>query len=67
MFSGLTGVKSKKAQTAAFEQAYDARLNDADGVFLRGLKEPHSGPLFYWKNRDLIQGSHRLVGMMLLG
>ena len=71
MLSGLAHVRRalqrKKAQAAAFEQTYDARLNDADRVFLRGLKKPRSGPLFYWRKRDLIHGSHRLVGMMLLG
>lgn len=57
----------KKAQAAVFEQTYAAWLNDADRAFLQGFERARSGPLFYWRNRDLIHGSHRLLGMMLLG
>ena len=57
----------KKAQAVAFEQSYALRLDDEDRAFLKGFSEPCSGLRFYWKNRDLIHGSHRLAGMMLLG
>lgn len=42
-------------------------LNDTDKVFLQDFEKARSGPLFYWRKRDLIHGSHRLVGVMLLG
>ena len=57
----------KKAQAAVFEQTYAERLNDEDRSFLKKFAERRSGPLFYWRNRALIHGSHRLAGMMLLG
>lgn len=60
-------LQRKKAQAAVFEQTYAALHHDADRAFLREFEKAHSGPLFYWKNRDLIHGSHRLIGMMLLG
>lgn len=57
----------KKAQAAVFEQTYAALLNDADRAFLQEFERSHSGPLFYWRNRDLIHSSYRLAGMMLMG
>ncbi len=69
--SNLANVKGalqrKKAQAAVFEKTYAALLHDADRVFLQEFEKAYSGPLFYWKNQDLIHGSHRLAGMMLLG
>ena len=57
----------KKAQARVFAMTYADRLGSEDEAFLRGFVKPHSGPLFYWKHRELIHGLHRLVGMMLLG
>lgn len=71
MLSNLASVRKalqrKKAQAAVFERTYAARLNDADRAFLRGFSKQRSGLRFYFKNSDLIHGSYRLVGMMLLG
>lgn len=60
-------MRCKKGQAAVFEQTYAEWLNDADKAFLQGFEKAHSGPLFYWRKRGLIHGSHRLAGMMLLG
>ena len=60
-------MRCKKEQAAVFEQTYAEWLNDADKAFLQGFEKAHSGPLFYWKKRDLIHGGYRLAGMMLLG
>ena len=60
-------LQRKKAQASVFEQTYAARLNDMDRAFLQGFERSHSGPRFYWRKRDLIHGSYRLMGMMLLG
>ena len=57
----------KKAQANLFEQTYAARLNEADRAFLQGFARARSGPAFYWGNRELIHGAHRLAGMMLFG
>ena len=71
MLSGLTSVRKalqrKKAQAAVFRRTYMTHLKDADKAFLREFERARSGPLFYWRKRDLIHGSHRLAGMMLLG
>ena len=71
MLSSLTHVRRalqrKKAQATVFRRTYMTRLNVVDKAFLRDFERTRSGPLFYWKNRDLIHGSHRLIGMMLLG
>ena len=58
---------AKKMQARAFAETYADRLSGEDEAFLRGFVRPHSGPLFYWKYRELICGAHRLAGMMLLG
>ena len=60
-------LQRKKAQASVFEQTYAARLNDMDRAFLQGFERSHSGPRFYWRKRNLIHGSYRLMGMMLLG
>ena len=71
MLSGLAHVRRalqrKKAQAAVFRRTYMTHLKDADKAFLREFERARSGPLFYWRKRDLIHGSHRLAGMMLLG
>lgn len=57
----------KKAQARLFGQTYAARLSEADKAFLQGFERERSGPLFYWRKRELIHGVHRLAGMMLFG
>lgn len=60
-------LQAKKAQARVFQQTYEDNLSDEDRQFLNLFTKPHSGPFFYWKNRKLIHGSFRLIGMMLLG
>ena len=57
----------KKRQAAVFLRTYQAELSAQDIAFLRAFIKPRSGPLFYWKNRRLIHGRWRLLGMMALG
>lgn len=71
MLSDIHGIRKamlrKKAQARLFEQTYAARLSETDKSFLQGFERAHSGPLFYWKKRELIHEVHRLAGMMLFG
>lgn len=60
-------IQRKKVQATVFGRTYMVCLNDTDKVFLQDFEKARSGPLFYWRKRDLIHGSHRLVGVMLLG
>lgn len=60
-------LQHKKTQAAAFERVYATRLNETDRTFLQGFYKSRSGMRFFWKYRELIHGSYRLAGMILLG
>lgn len=60
-------ILDKKAQAAAFEEAYDARLDDGDRAFLEGFSRARSGPAFYFKHMRLLHGAVRRIGFVLLG
>jgi len=57
----------KKRQAELFEKTYASQLNETDRMFLQDFIRSQSGPIFYWHYRQLIHGTHRLWGMMLLG
>lgn len=57
----------KKQQAEVFLGSYPEELAEADRAFLIPMIRSHSGPLFYFQNRDLIHGFFRLAGMMVLG
>ena len=71
MLAHLDGIRKtmheKKAQARMFAQTYEETLNNKDIEFLEPYVKHRSGPLFYWKNRELIHGFFRLAGMMVLG
>ncbi len=58
---------NKKWQARVFEETYSNLLNAEDNEFLSLFVKNRSGPLFYWNNRELIHGVHRLAGMLVLG
>ena len=57
----------KKAQVSVFERTYAPMLEEADRTFLGQFARRRSGPVFYLKNRALVHGFFRLVGMIVLG
>ena len=57
----------KKAQASVFERTYAPMLEEADRTFLGQFARRRSGPVFYLKNRALVHGFFRLVGMIVLG
>ncbi|MDO5300269.1 MAG: glycosyltransferase family 2 protein [Clostridia bacterium] len=71
MMSSLGSVRAgllcKKRQAQVFAETYSALLDEKDRIFLQGFSRGRSGPWFYLKNRELIHGGFRLMGMMTLG
>lgn len=71
MMSSLGSVRAgllcKKRQAQVFAETYSALLDEKDRIFLQGFSRGRSGPWFYIKNRELIHGGFRLMGMMMLG
>ena len=59
--------RDKKRQACAFADTYALCLGKEDEAFLAPFVKDKSGPLFYWKHRELIHGFFRLAGMMVLG
>lgn len=60
-------LKDKKAQASVFMRTYAPKLEEADRAFLGQFARRRSGPVFYLKNRALVHGFFRLVGMIVLG
>lgn len=60
-------IVNKKHQAEIFARTYAKALDKMDGMFLASFIRAWSGPLFYWKHRDLVHGRFRLAGMMVLG
>ncbi|MBQ8617060.1 MAG: glycosyltransferase family 2 protein, partial [Clostridia bacterium] len=55
--------RDKKRQACAFADTYALCLGKEDEAFLAPFVKDKSGPLFYWKHRELIHGFFRLAGM----
>ena len=69
--SNLTAVKQalqgKKHQAKSFRETYEEMLTAEDIAFLKKFEQDRSGPVFYWKNRNLIHSHVLLAGMMVMG
>ncbi len=59
--------RDKKRQAQAFKDTYVQMIDAQDEEFLCVFAKDRSGPLFYWRHRELIHGCFRLAGMMVLG
>ena len=57
----------KKRQAEAFSETFSDMLSLTDAQFLHLFILPRSGPGFYWRERKLIHGGDRLLGMMVWG
>lgn len=59
-------ILNKKAQAAAFREAYADRLDPEDMAFLNAFTRPRSGIGFWLRYQGLIHGAARKAGMLVL-